>query len=119
VHAKHLIWIMFGFTGNRNGNFGEVALNQALREALDEGDGAAIVLPGQVRDEFIRSLGTLLSQSKKAGAVRAALTSPICSTWMSIAGHTDCRLQRHTKPSITRSYPDPTLNDLIRRKCYL
>jgi AcrR family transcriptional regulator len=50
---------------------GEVALNQALCEALDNGDGTAIVLPGQLRGDFVRSFETLLSASKKAGTVRA------------------------------------------------
>jgi AcrR family transcriptional regulator len=50
---------------------GEVTLNQALCEALDNGDGTAIVMPGQLRDDFVRSFETLLSESKKAGAVRA------------------------------------------------
>ena len=49
----------------------EVALNQALCEALDDGDGTAIAMPDELRDDFIRSFETLLSQAKKAGAVRA------------------------------------------------
>jgi AcrR family transcriptional regulator len=59
------------FGGYFAGLVGEVALNQALCEALDNGDGTAIVLPGQLRDDFIRSFETLLSQSKEAGAIRA------------------------------------------------
>ncbi len=50
---------------------GEVALNQALCEALDNGHGIAVVLPGQLRDDFVRSFEALLSQAKEAGAVRA------------------------------------------------
>lgn len=50
---------------------GEVALNQALCEALDNGDGTAIAMPDRLRDDFIRSFETLLSQAKKAGVVRA------------------------------------------------
>ena len=49
---------------------GEVALNQALCEALDDGDGSAIAIPDQLRREFVRSFETLLSQAKNAGAVR-------------------------------------------------
>ncbi|MFE9327317.1 TetR/AcrR family transcriptional regulator [Nocardia sp. NPDC052278] len=47
---------------------GEVALNQALCEALD--DGTAIVIPDQLRRDFIQSFETLLSQAKTAGEVR-------------------------------------------------
>jgi AcrR family transcriptional regulator len=49
----------------------EVALNQALCEAIDDGDGSPIVMTSQLRDDFVRSLETLLSQARKAGAVRA------------------------------------------------
>jgi AcrR family transcriptional regulator len=49
---------------------GEVALNQALCEAFDNGNATAITIPDHLRDEFIRSFETLLSQAKKAGAVR-------------------------------------------------
>ena len=49
----------------------EVALNQALCEALDNDAAAAIVMPGLLRDDFVRSFETLLSAAKKAGAVRA------------------------------------------------
>jgi len=48
---------------------GEVALNQALCEALD-GSDTAIAVPGQVRREFVESFETLLAQAKGAGAVR-------------------------------------------------
>lgn len=49
---------------------GEVALNQALCEALDDGSGTTTVVPDQLRRDFIRSFETLLAQAKKAGAVR-------------------------------------------------
>lgn len=48
---------------------GEVALNQALCEALDDGD-TAVAIPDRLRHEFIRSFDTLLSRAKEAGAVR-------------------------------------------------
>ncbi|WP_433525063.1 TetR/AcrR family transcriptional regulator [Nocardia pseudovaccinii] len=47
---------------------GEVALNQALCEALD--DGTAIAIPDQLRRDFIESFETLLAQAKSAGEVR-------------------------------------------------
>jgi AcrR family transcriptional regulator len=49
---------------------GEVALNQALCEALDDGSDTAIAVPDQVRREFVESFETLLAQAKEAGAVR-------------------------------------------------
>jgi len=48
---------------------GEVALNQALCEALDDGD-AAVAIPDRLRHDFIRSFDTLLTRAKEAGAVR-------------------------------------------------
>lgn len=48
---------------------GEVALNQALCEALDDGD-SAVAIPDRLRHDFIRSFETLLSRAKEAGAVR-------------------------------------------------
>ncbi|MEV5649619.1 TetR/AcrR family transcriptional regulator [Nocardia sp. NPDC052254] len=50
---------------------GEVALNQALCEALDGDDGTAIAIPVELRREFIHSFGTLLAQAKQAGEVRS------------------------------------------------
>lgn len=49
---------------------GEVTLNQALCEALDDGDAAATAMPDPLRGDFIRSFETLLAQAKDAGAVR-------------------------------------------------
>lgn len=51
---------------------GEVALNQALCEALDD-DGTAVAMPGRLRDDFVRSFETLLSQAKTAGVVRPGI----------------------------------------------
>ncbi|SEP54338.1 TetR/AcrR family transcriptional regulator [Amycolatopsis saalfeldensis] len=49
---------------------GEVALNQALCDAFDDDAGAGIALPGQLRQEFIRSFDALLEHARTAGAVR-------------------------------------------------
>lgn len=49
---------------------GEVALNQALCEALDDDGGTAVAIPDRLRHDFIRSFDTLLSRAKEAGAVR-------------------------------------------------
>lgn len=49
---------------------GEVALNQALCEALDDDGGTAVAIPDPLRHDFIRSFDTLLSRAKEAGAVR-------------------------------------------------
>ncbi|MBU3064560.1 TetR/AcrR family transcriptional regulator [Nocardia sp. NEAU-G5] len=49
---------------------GEVALNQALCEAVDGGDNTAITIPGHLLDDFHRSFETLLAQAKEAGAIR-------------------------------------------------
>ncbi|OXR44968.1 Nucleoid occlusion factor SlmA [Nocardia cerradoensis] len=48
---------------------GEVALNHALCEALDDGD-TAVAIPDRLRHEFIRSFDTLLTRAKEARAVR-------------------------------------------------
>lgn len=50
---------------------GEVALNQALCEALDNGIGTVMAIPDQLRDDFLRSFETLLAQAKEAGTVRS------------------------------------------------
>ena len=50
---------------------GEVALNQALCEAIDGSTGTIIAIPGQLRNEFLRSFETLLSQAKRAGTARS------------------------------------------------
>ncbi|AHH16832.1 putative transcriptional regulator, TetR family [Nocardia nova SH22a] len=50
---------------------GEVALNQALCEALDGGDGTAIVIPSRLRRDFVESFGSLLAHAKKAGEIRS------------------------------------------------
>ncbi|PPJ17601.1 TetR family transcriptional regulator [Nocardia nova] len=49
---------------------GEVALNQALCEALDDDGGTAVAIPDRLRHDFIRSFDTLLSRAKEAGTVR-------------------------------------------------
>ncbi|MFF0458163.1 TetR/AcrR family transcriptional regulator [Nocardia africana] len=48
---------------------GEVALNQAVCEALDDGD-TAVAIPDRLRHDFIRSFDTLLTRAKETGAVR-------------------------------------------------
>ncbi|WP_227983427.1 TetR/AcrR family transcriptional regulator [Nocardia spumae] len=50
---------------------GEVALNQALCEALDDGSAATIDIPDQLRRDFVRSFESLLAQAKRAGVVRS------------------------------------------------
>lgn len=49
---------------------GDIALNQALCEALGDGAGTAIAIPDQLRRDFVQWFDTLLSQAKKAGVVR-------------------------------------------------
>ncbi|WP_194290004.1 TetR/AcrR family transcriptional regulator [Nocardia macrotermitis] len=49
---------------------GEIALNQALCEALDDSDDIAVAMPARLRDEFIRSFETLLVQAKRDGTIR-------------------------------------------------
>lgn len=48
----------------------DIALNQALCQALDDDTGTAIALPDHLRQDFIHRFETLLSQAKRAGAVR-------------------------------------------------
>ncbi|WP_181063395.1 TetR/AcrR family transcriptional regulator [Nocardia nova] len=49
---------------------GEVSLNQALCEALDDDGGTAVAVPNELRHAFIRSFDTLLCRAKDAGALR-------------------------------------------------
>ncbi len=49
---------------------GEIALNQALCEALDGGDDTAIAVPAGLRSDFVGSFETLLAHAKESGEVR-------------------------------------------------
>ncbi|WP_024804317.1 TetR/AcrR family transcriptional regulator [Nocardia sp. BMG51109] len=52
---------------------GEVALNQALCEALESDQGSDMVATEKIRDSFRREFGTLLRRAQSAGAVRSDL----------------------------------------------
>ncbi|WP_030445649.1 TetR/AcrR family transcriptional regulator [Actinocatenispora sera] len=50
---------------------GDIALNQALCEALDGDPGTALSVPDQLRSDFVEWFDRLLCQAKEAAEVRA------------------------------------------------